>query len=93
MSVAVAVGFIIVATVPGRDYDPSNGWVEHQEVPAIYDQRILEQVSWLLLSASAILRFTMAASRASRCPRYTAAHLEQTWISNCSISMPFDGLS
>jgi len=91
MSVAILVGFVIVATVPGRDYDPSNGWVEHQEVPAIYDQRILEQVSCLLLSASCHLEVYNGCVEGQQVPAvYDSAPGAEV---DCSIFIPFDGLS
>lgn len=43
-AVAAAVAVAVIASSPGEDYDPSHGWIEVQEVPPEYEQRVLEQV-------------------------------------------------
>jgi hypothetical protein len=43
-AIAVAVAVAVAVSTPGDDYDPSNGWIEVQDVPPDYDQRIIQQV-------------------------------------------------
>ncbi len=43
-AIAVAVAVAVAISTPGDDYDPSNGWIEVQDVPPDYDQRIIQQV-------------------------------------------------
>ena len=46
-AIAVAVAVAVAVSIPGDDYDPSNGWIEVQDVPPDYDQRIIQQVRHL----------------------------------------------
>lgn len=46
-AIAVAVAVAVAVSTPGDDYDPSNGWIEVQDVPPDYDQRIIQQVRYL----------------------------------------------
>lgn len=44
---ALAVTLAVAASVPSRDYDPLSRWVTWDEVPAVYDQNVLEQVRFM----------------------------------------------
>lgn len=57
-AMAVAVAVAIAASSPQSDYDPSNGWIDTQDVPPIYEKQLLQQVWCTASCRSELLHHT-----------------------------------